>query len=73
MGSESIAHEAEAHMGYWLRGHKGERNNIIIVLVNPTSRSKISRIKKVKLVKVRLQSVCASKSPHFSLLVSYNI
>ena len=27
MGSESIAHEAEAHMGYWLRGHKGERNN----------------------------------------------
>ena len=73
MGSESIAHEAEGHMGYWLRGHKGERNNIIIVLVNPTSRSKISRIKKVKLVKVRLQSVCASKSPHFSLLVSYNI
>ena len=27
MGSESIAHEAEGHMGYWLRGHKGERNN----------------------------------------------
>ena len=24
MGSESIAHEAEGHMGYWLRGHKGE-------------------------------------------------
>ena len=47
MGSESIAHEAEGHMGYWLRGHKGERNNIIIVLVNPTSRSKISRIKKL--------------------------
>ena len=46
---------------------------IIIVLVNPTSWSKISRIKKVKLVKVRLQSVCAPKSPHFSLLVGYNI
>ena len=27
MGSESIAHEAEGRMGYWLRGHKGERNN----------------------------------------------
>ena len=27
MGPESIAHEAEGRMGYWLRGHKGERNN----------------------------------------------
>ena len=27
MGSESIAHEAIAQMGYWLRGHEGERNN----------------------------------------------
>ena len=27
MGSESIAHEAEGLMGYWLRGHEGERNN----------------------------------------------
>ena len=27
MGSESIAQEAEARMGYWLRGHEGERNN----------------------------------------------
>ena len=27
MGSESIAHEAEGQMGYWLRGPKGERNN----------------------------------------------
>ena len=26
-GSESIAHEAEGRMGYWLRGHEGERNN----------------------------------------------
>ena len=26
MGSESIAHGAEGRMGYWLRGHKGERN-----------------------------------------------
>ena len=27
MGSESIVHEAESRMGYWLRGHEGERNN----------------------------------------------
>ena len=27
MGSESIAYEAEGRMGYWLRGHEGERNN----------------------------------------------
>ena len=27
MGSETIAHEAEGRMGFWLRGHEGERNN----------------------------------------------
>ena len=27
MASKSIAHEAEGRMGYWLRGHEGERNN----------------------------------------------
>ena len=27
MGSESIAHEAEGQMGYWLTGHEGKRNN----------------------------------------------
>ena len=27
MDSESIAHEAEGRMGYWLRGYEGERNN----------------------------------------------
>ena len=27
MGSESLIHEAEGRMGYWLRGHEGERNN----------------------------------------------
>ena len=27
MGYESIAHEAEGRMGYWLRGHEGEKNN----------------------------------------------
>ena len=32
MGSESIANKAKGRMGYWLRGHEGERN-IKIVLV----------------------------------------
>ena len=27
IGSESIAHEAEGRMGYWLRGHEGKRSN----------------------------------------------
>ena len=27
MGNESIAHEAEGRVGYWLRGYEGERNN----------------------------------------------
>ena len=33
MGFESIAHEAEGQMGYWLRGHEGERNNTIIAIM----------------------------------------
>ena len=27
MCNESIAHEAEGQLGYWLRAHEGERNN----------------------------------------------
>ena len=27
MAPESIAHEAEGRMGYWLRVHSGSRNN----------------------------------------------
>ena len=27
MGSQSITHEAEGRMGYWLGGHESERNN----------------------------------------------
>ena len=42
MGYESIAHEAEGRMGYWLRGYEAERNNCIskIQLVG----QKISRL-----------------------------
>ena len=31
MGSESTAYEAEGQMGYWLRGHEGKTNNIVLV------------------------------------------
>ena len=27
MGSESITHEAEGQMGYWLTAYEGDRNN----------------------------------------------
>ena len=27
MGSESIDHEVEGYMGYWLKGHESKRNN----------------------------------------------
>ena len=30
IGSESIAQEAEGRMGYWLRGHEGERSNCLV-------------------------------------------
>ena len=29
IASESIAHEAEGWMGYWLRAHSGSKNNIV--------------------------------------------
>ena len=28
MGYESIAHEVEGRMGYWLRGHEGETKHL---------------------------------------------
>ena len=40
MGSESTAYEAEGQMGYWLRGHEGKTNNIVLVF---SSWSKVSR------------------------------
>ena len=33
MGSESIAHEAEGRMGYWLRAYEGERNNKLLMMM----------------------------------------
>ena len=44
MGYESIAHEAEVQMGYWLGAHEGERNNCFskIPLVGQTNIDKTS-------------------------------
>ena len=54
MGSESIAHEAEGRMGYWLSGHEGERNNCFskIQLVG----QKNLETKHLSQVKARLKS-----------------
>ena len=50
MGSESIAHEAEGRMGYWLRGHEGERNNCFskIQLVGQKYRLETKQLKLAK-------------------------
>ena len=51
MGYESIAHEAEGQMGYWLRGHEGERNNCFskIQLVGQKKIWRLSIFRKLKL------------------------
>ena len=61
MGSESIAHETEGLMGYWLSGHEGERNNCIskIQLIL----SKISRQNNFSLLKLDTNSFFAAKKP----------
>ena len=71
MGSESIAHEAEGWMGYWLRGHEGERNNCFskIQLVGKKYRDKTTLASKT-----RFSRHCFGfQSRRFSLLVGYNI
>ena len=71
MGSESIAHEAEGRMGYWLWGHEGERKNCFST--DPTSWSKISRIKKFSLLKLALILFCHQKARAFRYYwVGYN-
>ena len=52
IGSESIVHEAEGQMGYWLRGQEGERNNIVLVKSNQLVKN--IETKQLKLVKARL-------------------
>ena len=56
MGSESIAHEAEAWMGYQLRGHEGESNNYYCFSKIQLVGQKNIEIKHLSLVKARLFS-----------------
>ena len=71
MGYESIAHEAEGRMGYWLIGYEGERNNCFskIQLVG----QKNIETKHLAQVKAGHQSFFAAKTLQISLLVCYNI
>ena len=71
MGSESIAHEVEGRMGYWLRGHEGERNNCFskIQLVGQKYGDKTTLASKT-----RFSRHCFGfQSRRFRLLVSYNL
>ena len=71
MGSESLAHEAEGRMGYWLRAHEGERNICFskIQLVGQKRRAKTTLASKT-----RFSHHCFGlQSRRFSLLVGYNI
>ena len=71
MGSDSIAHDAEGRMDYWLRGNEGERNNCC---ENPKSWSKISRQNNFsKQNAIQPQLFWFSKRALFAVLVSYNI
>ena len=71
MGSESIAHEAEGRMGYWLRGHEGERNNCFskIQLVGQKYRDKTTLASKTQFSR----HYFGFQSRRSSLLVDYNI
>ena len=75
MGYESVAHEADSRMGYWLRGYEGERNNCFskIQLVG----QKNIEAKYLSQVKARHQYFFTAKTlqiwRRFSLLVGYNI
>ena len=71
MGSESIAHEAEGWLGYWLRRHEDERNNCFskIQLVGQKYRDKTTLA-----CKTPFSRHCFGfQSRRFSLLVDYNI
>ena len=60
MGCESIAHEAEGWMGYWLWAHEGERNNCF------------SKIQLVGQKNIEKKHYFGFQSRRFSLLVGYN-
>ena len=76
MGYESIAHEAEGRMGYWLRGNEGEKNNCFskIQLVGQKKKSRLNIFRKLKLdFNPFLPLKHYKYGGSFSLLVGYNI
>ena len=76
MGSASIAHEAEGRIGYWLRGHEGERTNgfskIQLIGQKKISRQKIFRWLKLEFNPFLPPEYC-KYGGRFSPLVGYNI
>ena len=71
MDYESIDHQAEGRMGYWLIVYEGERNNCFskIQLVG----KKNFETKHFSQVEAGHQSFFAAKTLQISLLVGYNI
>ena len=70
MGYESIAHEAEGQMGYWLRGYEGNWTEASVLTKNIET-------KHLSQVKASHQSFFTAKhykyGGRFLLLVGYNI
>ena len=66
MGYESIAHEAEGPMGYWLRGYEGERNNCFSKILNIFRKLKPD-------INPFLPPKYYKYGGRFSLLVGYNM
>ena len=72
MDSESIAHEAEARMCYWLRAHSGSRNNNCFSKIQLVGQ--IYRDKTTLASKTRFSHHCFGFQSHrFSLLVGYTV
>ena len=67
----SWVNEAEGRMGYWLRGHEGERNNWYskIQLVGQKYRGKTTLASKMQFSR----HCFGFQSRRFSLIVGYNI
>ena len=76
MGYEAIAHEAEGRMGYWIRGHEGERNNFFSK-IQTVSQKKKMRLNIFRKLKLDFNPFLSSKhyiyGRWFSPLVGYNI
>ena len=72
MGSDSLAHEAEGRMGYWLRGHEGKPGIIVFSKIQPVGQKYPDKTTLAR--KTRFSRYCFGfQSRRFSLLVGCNI